>query len=146
MLPLPTATEIAMQTLMFDASIFLNNGKLKSSYELYIKALVTAVDELKQLEFIGQTYTCLRQAKEISNSKQKHTPPPIPPKPSSLSPTLPERPQPQRKAYSADMLRKISNPESRKPTINTYFKEDDDSEEGFSDDEREKAKKPYLEI
>ncbi|KAG1069845.1 hypothetical protein G6F42_026209 [Rhizopus arrhizus] len=53
-LPLPLSTEITMQSLMKEASNYLDSGRLKISYELYIEALLSAIKEFKQLEFIDQ--------------------------------------------------------------------------------------------
>ncbi|GAN07877.1 hypothetical protein MAM1_0180d07381 [Mucor ambiguus] len=144
-LPLPLSTEITMQSLMKEASNYLDSGRLKISYELYIEALLSAIKEFKQLEFIDQrivvennslatvftlAHTCLRHAKTISSIKTttKLHRPPVPPKPSNLKITPPP-PLPVRPVL---MARAKSKPEFVKGYTNTahlYTDEDDDEDD-----------------
>ncbi|CEP11506.1 hypothetical protein [Parasitella parasitica] len=145
-LPLPLSTEMTMQSLMKEASSYLDSGRLKISYELYIEALLSAIKELGQLEFIDQcvvvensdlssvfrlAQTCLKQAETISLKTTKR--PPVPPKPYNLkiAPPLPMRP--------VNMTRAKSKPEFvKKPcnytTNDVHTDMDDDEDEDEEDD------------
>ncbi|KAG1055574.1 hypothetical protein G6F46_001908 [Rhizopus delemar] len=88
-----------MQSLMCEALSYYESGQFKSSYQLYIQALFSAIEELGKLEFsvtennlspiFGLAGSCLNHAKQISQQHKKKTPPPLPTKPTSLSSFLP---------------------------------------------------------
>lgn len=106
--------EIDMLKLMNEASTSLDLGKYKISFELYIKALLLAVEEFQQVQFKNQCIdaqqhdlsnvfllaeTCLKHTKVITLKKKLTSPPTVPPKPSTLTistkkqpPPLPTRP------------------------------------------------------
>ncbi|KAK4511849.1 uncharacterized protein ATC70_003848 [Mucor velutinosus] len=142
--PLPLSTEITMQSLMKEASNYLDSGRLKISYELYIEALLSAIKEFKQLEFIDQrvvvennnlasvftlAHTCLRHAKTISSTKttNKQHRPPVPPKPSNLKITSPP-PLPVRPVLMARAKSKPEFVKNYSSTAHLYTDEEDDEE------------------
>ncbi|KAI9469012.1 MAG: ras guanine nucleotide exchange factor domain-containing protein [Benjaminiella poitrasii] len=138
----PLSTENTMQALMSKASDSSDCGQFKMSYDLYIEALLSALKEFKQLEFVGQSavsnndlssvfglaHVCLRHARSISsNCTVSSSPPPVPPKPKRLSannkqkkpspPPLPARP----KSLSSKLVKKklsLCNLDQTK-TVNT---------------------------
>ncbi|KAI8997856.1 ras guanine nucleotide exchange factor domain-containing protein [Pilobolus umbonatus] len=120
-----------IQQRMKEATHHYKMGQLKTSYDLYIEALHSALIEFKQLKFIDENIVtdhnmaplfilasqCLGHIKDISSYQHKKTPPPIPVKPSSLSsthpPPLPSRPQIIDSPFSVDNSLKIITNKNR---------------------------------
>ncbi|KAG1467887.1 hypothetical protein G6F56_004157 [Rhizopus delemar] len=133
-LSVPLLTETAMQSLMREASSHYESGQFKNSYELYMQALFSGIEELSKLEFIDQCVTenklspifslagsCLNHANHISLQHKKKTPPPLPTKPTSLSsflpPPLPPRNYLNSKAFEKKVKANSIRVKGVKPTL-----------------------------
>ncbi|KAI8391266.1 uncharacterized protein BYT42DRAFT_556233 [Radiomyces spectabilis] len=126
----------SIQALIYEAAECLGCGNLQSSYELYLQALSSAVNELYKIKFVDQyvavrpdhlvsifvlARTCLQYAEDITNKRpttsfmdskvlvddfvELRTPPPLPPKPKSMTLKKTAPPLPARPKYKLSMHR-----------------------------------------
>ncbi|KAI9254669.1 ras guanine nucleotide exchange factor domain-containing protein [Sporodiniella umbellata] len=114
-LSVPLPSEITVQRLICEAKGHFDSGHFKISYERYIEALHSAVEELGKLRFINER-TCLNFTEQIYIQCKKKTPPPLPAKPRSLSTSLP-RPRPPLPVKNNLNAKSVTEKKTRKGPI-----------------------------